>query len=94
MSKKEERKNKNLTFLVDFIVLDIGEDRDIPIILGQSFLVMDRNLIDMENEELIFRVEDKQEIFKMYTPYKKPSNLKYCYRIDEEELPDQRRYSN
>ncbi|XP_022866107.1 uncharacterized protein LOC111385919 [Olea europaea var. sylvestris] len=49
----------NLIFLADFIVLDISEDRDIPVILGWPFLAMGRTLIDMKNGELILRVEDK-----------------------------------
>ncbi|XP_022883842.1 uncharacterized protein LOC111400681 [Olea europaea var. sylvestris] len=40
-------KVENLILPVDFIVLDIPEDRDIPIILGRPFLAMGRTLIDM-----------------------------------------------
>lgn len=83
-------KVENLIFPVDFIVLDIPEDRDIPIILGRPFLEMGRTLIDMENGELILRVEDKQKIFNIYIQYQKPPNKNDCYRIDEEEPPDQR----
>ncbi|XP_022888227.1 uncharacterized protein LOC111403830 [Olea europaea var. sylvestris] len=49
----------NLIFPVNFIVLDIPEDRDIPIILGRPFLATGRTLIDIEKGELILRVEDK-----------------------------------
>ncbi|XP_022897561.1 uncharacterized protein LOC111411243 [Olea europaea var. sylvestris] len=66
------------------------EDRDIPIILGRPFLATGRTLIDMEKGELILRVEDKQEIFNIYIQYEKPPNKNDCYRIDEEESPDQR----
>ncbi|XP_022888203.1 uncharacterized protein LOC111403812 [Olea europaea var. sylvestris] len=66
------------------------EDRDIPIILGRPFLAMGRTLIDMKKGELILRVEDKQKIFNIYIQHEKPSNKNDCYRIDEEEPPDQR----
>ncbi|XP_022855432.1 uncharacterized protein LOC111376690 [Olea europaea var. sylvestris] len=84
----------NLIFPVDFIVLDISEDRDIPIILGRPFLATGRTLIDMEKGELILRVEDKQEIFNIYIQYEKPPNKNDCYRIDEEEPPDQQSCQN
>lgn len=55
---------------------------------------MGQTLIDMENGELILRVEDKQEIFNIYIQYEKPPNKNNCYRIDEEEPPDQRSCQN
>ncbi|XP_022873812.1 uncharacterized protein LOC111392667 [Olea europaea var. sylvestris] len=73
-------KAKNLIFLADFIVLDIPKDRDIPIILGLPFLATGRTLIDMEKCELIFDVEDKQEIFNNYTQYEQPSTSKVVIR--------------
>ncbi|KAM6543811.1 hypothetical protein CsatB_008258 [Cannabis sativa] len=36
------------TFLADFIILDYEEDREIPIILGRSFLTTGKTLIDFE----------------------------------------------
>ena len=43
-------------FLVDFIVLDMEEDRDIPIILGTPFIATGRAMIDVQKEELKLRV--------------------------------------
>ncbi|XP_022871200.1 uncharacterized protein LOC111390396 [Olea europaea var. sylvestris] len=82
----------NLIFPVDFIVLDIPEDQDFPIILGRPFLATGRTLIDMEKGELILRMEDKQKIFNIYTQYEKPPNKNDSCRIDKEEPPDQRSY--
>ncbi|CAI9787778.1 unnamed protein product [Fraxinus pennsylvanica] len=80
-------KARNLIFPVDFIVLDILEDRDIPVILGRPFLATRRTLIDMEKGELILRVEGGQA---RHIQYEQPPNIKSCCRIDEEDLPDQR----
>ncbi|CAM8940555.1 unnamed protein product [Rhodiola kirilowii] len=41
-------KVKHIYILVDFIVLDISEDIDIPIILGRPFLYMVKAVIDMD----------------------------------------------
>ena len=46
-------------FLVYFIVLDMKEDKEVPIILGKSFLAIDRALIDVQKGELRLRVQDE-----------------------------------
>ena len=43
-------------FSADFIVLDMEEDRDVPLILGRPFLAIDRTLIDVHQGKLILRV--------------------------------------
>ena len=43
-------------FPVDFIVLDMAEDKEIPIILGIPFLAIGRVVIDVEKGELKLRV--------------------------------------
>ena len=44
----------------DFIILDMEEDEQIPIILGRPFLATGRALIDVQKGELKVRV-DKEE---------------------------------
>ena len=43
-------------FLADFIVLDMEEDKEIPIILGRPFLAAGRAMIDVQRGELKLRV--------------------------------------
>ena len=43
-------------FLADFIVLDMEEDKEVPIILGRPFLTTGQALIDVESGELTLRV--------------------------------------
>ena len=43
-------------FPVDFIVLDMEEDKEIPIILGRPFLATSRAMIDVQQGELKLRV--------------------------------------
>ena len=43
-------------FPADFIVLDMEEDKEIPIILGRSFLTTGRAMIDVQKGELKMRV--------------------------------------
>ncbi|KAL2492828.1 reverse transcriptase [Abeliophyllum distichum] len=70
-------------FPVDFIVLDIEEDRNMPVILGRPFLATSRALIDVEKGELILRVQDERAIFSMYTTLEQPIDLEECFRVDE-----------
>lgn len=46
-------------FLVDFIVFDMQENREIPLILGRQSLAIKRILIDVQQRKLILRVEDE-----------------------------------
>ncbi|XP_022899402.1 uncharacterized protein LOC111412711 [Olea europaea var. sylvestris] len=45
-----------LIFPADFLILDMEEDKDMPIILGQPFLVTARALIDVQQGQLTLRL--------------------------------------
>ena len=53
-----------------FVVLDMEEDQDVPLILGRPFLATARALIDVQQEKLILRLNDDQIIFDMYKTIK------------------------
>ncbi|XP_070010678.1 uncharacterized protein [Nicotiana sylvestris] len=48
----------------DFIILDCAVDKKIPIILGRPFLATGRALIDSEQNEIKFRVNDEEVTFQ------------------------------
>ncbi|KAJ8748520.1 hypothetical protein K2173_003419 [Erythroxylum novogranatense] len=65
LQKKLPPKLKDLgsfTIPSDFIVCDIEEDVEVPIILGRPFLATGRVLIDVEKGELTMRVNGEEEI--------------------------------
>jgi hypothetical protein len=66
----------------DFIVLDMEEDRDIPIILGRPFLATGKALIDVHKGQLILRLEDEQVTFNVFKSMKYPSESNSCFQID------------
>ena len=66
-------------FPADFIVLDMAEDIELPLILGRPFLSTGRALIDVQEGKLILRVQNEQVIFNVYTPIKYPTELKDCF---------------
>ncbi|XP_022857778.1 uncharacterized protein LOC111378774 [Olea europaea var. sylvestris] len=54
-------------FPVDFIILDMEEDRDVPLILGRPFLATGTALIDVQKGQLILR-EAVSETLKLDHP--------------------------
>ena len=63
-------------FLVDFIVLDMDENKDIPIILGKLFLVTGGATIDVKHGKLTLQVDDENVTFNVYESMR-------CLREDE-----------
>lgn len=59
-------------FLVDFIVLDMDHDLEVPLILGRPFLVTTRALIDVGSEMLVIWVENVEASFKISKISKQP----------------------
>ena len=57
-------------FLEDFIVLDMEEDKEIPIILGRPFLATGGALIDVQKGELKLRALEDEITFHVFWPMK------------------------
>ncbi|KAL5564470.1 hypothetical protein UlMin_027634 [Ulmus minor] len=68
-------------FPADFIVLDVEEDREVPLILGRPFLATGRTLIDVHQGKLILRVQDEQVTFNVFEAMKFPSDVDACFAI-------------
>ena len=47
-----------LTFLVDFVIMDIEEDAEIPLISGRPLMLTAKCVMDMGNDNLEMSVED------------------------------------
>ena len=69
------------TFLVEFIVLDMEEDKEIPIILGIPFLVTDRAMIDVQRGELKLRVQDDEVRFSVFNAVRHLVESDACFMI-------------
>ena len=51
-------------FPIDFVVLEMEEDIDVPIILGRPFLATSQALIDVKHGELTLRIGEDEVKFK------------------------------
>ena len=68
-------------FLVDFVVLDMEEDREIPLILGQPFLATGRALIDVHSDNFTLRVNNEEVRFNIYHTMKFLAEEQSCNQI-------------
>ncbi|KAL0284350.1 UNVERIFIED_CONTAM: Retrovirus-related Pol polyprotein from transposon.6 [Sesamum radiatum] len=57
---------------VDFVVLDMEEDANTPLILGRPFLATGKALIDVQKGQLTLRINDEEVIFNVFKAIKHP----------------------
>ena len=69
-------------FPIDFMVLDMEEDQEVPLILGRPFLAMGRALIDVQKGELTLRVNKKEVMFNIYQAMRFPEDPSTCFQVD------------
>ncbi|KAL9236204.1 hypothetical protein vseg_010905 [Gypsophila vaccaria] len=67
---------------VDFIILDMAKDSQIPIILGRPFLHTDGAIIDVKNGKLTLEVGGEKVVFCLDSALKSPMLSEPCYMID------------
>jgi len=72
----------HFTFPVDFVVIDVEEDSNVPLILGQPFMLTARCVVDMGNGNLRIGVEDQNVTFNLFDAMKHPSDGKACFRME------------
>ena len=59
-------------FLVEFVVINIEEDKQVPLLLGRPFLATGAALIDVKKRELTLRVGDEALHFNLNHSLKQP----------------------
>ncbi|XP_062093475.1 uncharacterized protein LOC133799477 [Humulus lupulus] len=69
-------------FPADFIVLDMKEDENVPIILGRPFLSTGKALIDMQKGELKLRVQGEEMVFNVFKTMTYPKTSDSCFSVD------------
>jgi hypothetical protein len=61
-------KVNELVFPADFMILDMAEDEDMPLILGRPFLATGHALIDVEMGQLMLRFHNEKVVFNILKP--------------------------
>ena len=59
-------------FPIDFVVIDIEEDKQVPLLLGRPFLETGASLIDVKKGELTLKVGDEAVHFNLNHSLKQP----------------------
>ena len=65
-----------------FIVLDMKEDKEIPIILGRPFLGTGEALIDVQKGELKLRVQEDEVTFNVFKAMRHPTESDACFLVE------------
>ena len=69
-------------FPKNFIVLDMEEDKEIPIILGRLYLAIGRAMIDVQKGELKLRVQDDEVKFNVFEAVRHPADSDTCFIVE------------
>ncbi|XP_017974490.1 PREDICTED: uncharacterized protein LOC108661568 [Theobroma cacao] len=67
---------------MDFIVLEIEEDLEIPLILGRPFLATTSAIIDVREGKITFKLGEEEVEFNIFNANKNPSFTSCCYRVE------------
>jgi hypothetical protein len=67
---------------IDFVVIEMDEDPDIPLILGQPFLNMAGTQIDIRGVKLTFEIGKKKVEFNIFKDLKYSANDEIFCRVD------------
>ncbi|XP_075633464.1 uncharacterized protein LOC142605923 [Castanea sativa] len=73
-------------FLADFIVLDMDEDEEIPLILGRPFLATGRTLIDVQQGKLVLRVGEDEVTFDVFKSMEFLPETHSCFQISDRDV--------
>jgi len=69
-------------FPVDFVVVDMEEDHEVPVILGRPFMKTARMMIDLDEGIMKIRVQDEEVKFTLFKAKKHLKNKSDIFQID------------
>ncbi|KAL0444656.1 UNVERIFIED_CONTAM: hypothetical protein Slati_2188300 [Sesamum latifolium] len=68
---------------IDFVVLDMEEDANTPLILGRPFLATGKALIDVQKGQLTLRINVEEVVFNVFKAMKHPKIVDHeAFSID------------
>ncbi|XP_070005073.1 uncharacterized protein [Nicotiana sylvestris] len=66
----------------DFVILDCEGYYEVPIIFGRPFIDIGKALVDVEDGELTFWVDDENIVFHVCKSMRQPNSNKVCSFVD------------
>ena len=81
-------------FPVDFVVMDMDEDNEVPLIFGRPFMKTSKIMIDVEDGKLTIRVQGDEVQFNVFEAMKHPKDKGECFQMDilDEVISNSRKY--
>ncbi|XP_006584307.1 uncharacterized protein LOC114420504 [Glycine soja] len=76
---------KHFTFPADFVVMDIEEDTEIPLILGHPFMLTTSCVVDMGKGKLELSVDDQKVTFDLFEAMKHPNDHNAYFKVEKVE---------
>jgi len=74
---------KHFTFPADFVVMDITEDLEIPLILGRPFMLTAKCVVDMGRKKLEMGFEDQKINFDLFEKNKPATDQNVYLQVKE-----------
>ena len=74
-------KVKHLIFPADFVIIDIEEDSDIPLILSRPFMSTATCMVDIGKKMLQMGIEDQKISFDLFHEDKDPPSQNGCLKV-------------
>ena len=78
-------KVRQFTFPTDFVIMDIEEDAEIPLILGRPFMLTANCVVDMGKGNLEMGIDDWKITFDLFDAEKHSLDWNICCKMDEVE---------
>ena len=78
-------KVESFIFLADFVILDSEVDFEVPIILGRTFLATGRALVDMEEGQMKFRLNNEEATFNICRSMRRSNELRFVSTLSYKE---------
>ena len=78
-------KVRPFTFPTDFVIMDIEEDAEIPLILGRPFMLTANCVVDMGKGNLQMGIDDQKITFDLFDAEKHSLDRNVCSKMDEVE---------
>ena len=72
-------------FPVDFVIMDIEEDAEIPLILHRPFMLTTNCVVDMGKGNLEMSIDDQKVTFNLFEAMKHPSDHNACFKVEKVE---------
>ena len=69
-------------FPLDFVVMDIEEDVEVPLILGRPFMKVAKVIIDVDKGRFKVCAQDAEVNFNVFEAMKYSNDQKECFRVD------------